>query len=115
MQIQIFRNSNVLISALTLLVGWQEGHPACKNPWRGCGGGGAINPVGVVPTRTVGASASIILPCSVKIQRRCFFRYQPTWVVPDQRPLNGCCCCCNQALPKASRKARADIVSNKSK
>jgi len=21
-------------SALTLLVGWQEGHPACKKPWR---------------------------------------------------------------------------------
>jgi len=23
----------------------------------------------------------------------CFFWYQPTWVVPDQRPLNGRCCC----------------------
>jgi len=31
-------------SALTLLVGWQEGHPACKKPWWG---GGAISPVGV--------------------------------------------------------------------
>jgi len=32
-------------SALTLLVGWQEGHPACKNwvvgCWRGCLGWGA--------------------------------------------------------------------------
>jgi len=30
----------------------------------------------------------------------CFFWYRPTWVVPDQRPLNGrcccCCCCCRQ-------------------
>ena len=27
----------------------------------------------------------------------CSFRYRPTRVVPDQRPLNGrcCCCCCN--------------------
>ena len=26
----------------------------------------------------------------------CFFWYRPTWVVPDQRPLNGRrCCCCN--------------------
>ena len=24
----------------------------------------------------------------------CFFWYRPTRVVPDQRPLNGCCCCC---------------------
>jgi len=26
----------VAFSALTLLVGWQEGHPACKK-WRGAG------------------------------------------------------------------------------
>ena len=25
--------ANVSFSALTLLVGWQEGHPACKNNW----------------------------------------------------------------------------------
>ena len=24
----------------------------------------------------------------------CFFWYQPTWVVPDQRPLNGCVYVC---------------------
>jgi len=24
----------------------------------------------------------------------CFFWYRPTWVVLEQRPLNGCCCCC---------------------
>jgi len=23
----------------------------------------------------------------------CFFWYRPTRVVPEQRPLNGCCCC----------------------
>jgi len=23
-----------------------------------------------------------------------FFWYRPTWVVPDQRPLNGCVCVC---------------------
>ena len=23
-----------------------------------------------------------------------FFWYQPTWVVPDKRPLNGCVCVC---------------------
>ena len=25
----------------------------------------------------------------------CFFWYRPTRVVPDKRPLNGCCCCCD--------------------
>jgi len=28
------------------LVGQQEGHPACKKPLRGCGGRGAVSPVG---------------------------------------------------------------------
>jgi len=56
-------------SALTLLIGLQEGHPACKKPWGGCGGGGAVSLVGVVPTRTVGTSASIIFPCSIKVQK----------------------------------------------
>jgi len=58
----------VVYCALTLLVGRQEGHPACKN-LGGCVGGGAISLVGVAPTRTVGASASIIFPCSIKIQK----------------------------------------------
>jgi len=35
----------------------------------GCGDGGTVGPVGVAPTRTVGASASIIFPCSIKIQK----------------------------------------------
>jgi len=52
-------------SALTLLVGRQEGHPACKKLWGVVG----VSPVGVVPTRTVGTSASIIFPCSIKIQK----------------------------------------------
>jgi len=52
-----------------LLVGRQEGHPACKKLEGGCGSGGAVSPVGVVPTQTVGTSASIIFPCSIKIQK----------------------------------------------
>jgi len=60
---------DLAFSALTLLVGRQEGHPACKKPGGGCAGGGAISPVGVAPTQTVGTSASIIFPCSIKIQK----------------------------------------------
>jgi len=50
-----------------VLVGQQEGHPACKKPWGLWGG--AVSLVGVAPTRTVGISASIIVPCSIKIQK----------------------------------------------
>jgi len=40
--IYVFDATNVLIylaafTALTLLVGWQEGHPACKKQWCGAG------------------------------------------------------------------------------
>jgi len=40
--IYVFDATNVLIylaafAALTLLVGWQEGHPACKKQWCGAG------------------------------------------------------------------------------
>jgi len=45
-------------SALTLLVGRQEGHLACKKTLGGCGG----SPAGVAPTRTVGASPPLSSP-----------------------------------------------------
>jgi len=51
-------------SALTLLVGWQKGHPACKKYgrwWRWA----LVSPDGVVPTRMVGVSASVIFPCTI--------------------------------------------------
>jgi len=35
----------------------------------GCGGGGTVSPVGMAPTWTVGISACIIFPCSIKIQK----------------------------------------------
>ena len=56
-----------LLSALTLLVGWQQGHPACKKT---CGVVGVgVSSIAVASTRTVNASASIIFPCSTKIQK----------------------------------------------
>jgi len=59
----------IAFRALTLLVGRQEGHPACKKTLGGCGGGGAVSTVGVAPTRTVGTSAPSIFPCSTKIKK----------------------------------------------
>ena len=52
-------------SALTLLIGWQEGHPACKK-WRDCGGGYRLVRM---EWRPVGWSVSqplLIFPCTIK-------------------------------------------------
>jgi len=55
----------VAFSALTLLVGWQEGHPACKKMggwWRWA----LVSLDGVAPSRMVGESAMAVkwLCCS---------------------------------------------------
>ena len=58
----------VAFSALTLLVGRQEGHPACKNMggwWRWA----LVSPDGVAPSRMVGVSASVNLPLHHKLQK----------------------------------------------
>jgi len=57
----------VAFSALTLLVGWQEGHPACKQWrwWRWA----LVSPAGVAPSRIVSVSASVNLPLHYKVQK----------------------------------------------
>jgi len=53
---------------LTLLVGRQEGHPACKKYggwWRWA----LVSPDGVAPIRTVGVPASVSLPLHHKVQK----------------------------------------------
>ena len=72
-------------SALTLLVGWQEGHPACKK--RSCG---------VLVWLSVWSKVHSPSLASVKSRLVLPFWYQLTWVVPEKGPLNGCvvvCCC----------------------
>jgi len=79
-------------SALTLLVGRQEGHPACKKTeWWGAD---------VVICLERDADLHIAQPmplpltvsCSSKIQVGFTFLDRLTWVVPDKGPLNGCVC-----------------------
>jgi len=75
-------------SALTLLVGRQEGHPACKKQWWG---------VGVVICLERGADLHMaqLMPlpltasCSSTIQIVLPFWNRLTQVVPDKGPLNG--------------------------
>jgi len=77
-------------SASTLLVGRQEGHPACKKTeWLGAGmvvcleRGADLHMAQLMPlTLTV---------ASVKSRLVSHFWYWLTWVVPDEGPLNGCC------------------------
>jgi len=60
--------SAVAFSALTQLVGWQQGRPACKKLggwWRRA----LVSPDGVAPSRVVGVSASVNLPLHHKVQK----------------------------------------------
>ena len=60
-------NALVAFSALTLLVGRQEGHRACR---KGVGLSWAlVSPDGVAPSRMVCVSASINLPLHHKVQK----------------------------------------------
>jgi len=58
----------IAFNALTLLVGRQEGHPACTKMggwWRLA----LVSPDGVTPSRMVGMSASVNLPLHLEVQK----------------------------------------------
>jgi len=70
--------SSFAFSALTLLVGRKEGHPACKKMggwWRWA----LLSPVGVAPSRMVGVSASVNLPLHHKVQKFSSDTNSPGW------------------------------------
>ena len=81
-------------SALTLLVGRQEGHPACKKlEWWGTG-------VVICLERGADFHMAQLMPLALTVS--CFSKIQIgfTFLVPahlgcpGKGPLNGCCCCC---------------------
>jgi len=68
----------VAFSALTLLVGQQEGHPACKKMggwWRWA----LVSPDGVAPSQMVGVPASVNLPLHHKVQKFSSGTGSPGW------------------------------------
>ena len=83
-----------------MLVGRQEGHPACKKIewWGAC----------VVICLERGADLHIAQLIPLPLTVSCFGKIQIgftflvllpfwcllTWIVPEKRPLNVCCCCC---------------------
>jgi len=69
---------NPALSALTLLVGWQEGHPACKKMW-GWWMSALVSPDGVAPSRMVSVSASVNLPLHHKVQKFSSVTGSPGW------------------------------------
>ena len=83
----------IVFSALTLLVGRQEWHPACKK-W-GMVEVGLLSPDGVAPSRMVGVSVCVNLPLHHKVQKfssgtgsRGLSRKR------GRRPKTGVCVCC---------------------
>ena len=78
--------SEVAFSALTLLVGWQEGHPACKKLSGGVLAWSEVQ-TSIWPSWCHCHSLSL---ASVKSRLVLPFWYRLTWVVPEKGPLNGC-------------------------
>jgi len=81
-------------SALTLLVGRQEGHPACKKL-----SGGVLAWLSVWSKVQSciwpsGFHCHSLSLASVKSRLVLPFWYWLNWVVPDKGPLNGCVCVC---------------------
>jgi len=71
-------NALVAFSALTLLVGWHEGHPAYKNMggwWRWA----LVSLDGVAPSRMVSVSASVNLLLRHKVQKFSSGTGSPGW------------------------------------
>ena len=81
-------------SALTLLVGWQEGHPACKKT-----SGGVLAWLSVWSEMQTciwssGCHCHSLSLAPVKSRLVLPFWYWLTRVVPEKGPLNGCVCVC---------------------
>jgi len=61
-----------------LLVGWQEGHPACKK-YGGMGRWALVSPDDVAPSRMVSVSASVNLFLLHKVQKFSSGTGSPGW------------------------------------
>ena len=72
-------NAQVAFSALTLLVGRQEGHPARKKIWGGWWRWTLVSPDGVAPSWMVSVSASVNLPLHHKVQKFSSGTGSPRW------------------------------------
>ena len=102
--------SSYAFSALTLLVGWQEGHPACKNL-----SGGVLAWLSVwsyVQTCIWPSWCHCHSPSLASVKPRLVlpFWYRLTHVVLEKGPLNVCVCVC-VCVPDALPDAQSTAVS----
>ena len=127
----------IAFSALTLLVGQQEGHPACKKTeWWGTGmvicleRGTDLHmaqrmpmPLTVSCFSKIQIGFSFLVPAHLgsprqrAVKRVCVcvcvcFWYRLTWVVPDKGPLNGCVCACLLNLMFLCKSTRCGLLNN---
>jgi len=72
-------NALIAFSAVMLLVGQQEGHPACKKIWGGWWRWALVSANGVAPSRMVCVSASVNLPLHHKVQKFSSGTGSPWW------------------------------------
>jgi len=100
-------------SALTLLVGRQEGHLACKKTeWWGAGvvicleWVADLHMVQLMPV-------PLTVSCFSKIQIDFTFWYQLTRVIPDKGPLNRCVCVCVISVKVLKRKYHCHHPTNR--
>jgi len=99
-------------SALTLLVGRQERHPACKNLSGACC-------MVICLERGAGLHMAQLMPlpltvsCFSKIQIGSTFWYRLTRVVPDKGSLNGRVCVCVAVVRTDSLKGRRGRLPSK--
>ena len=87
--------SLVPFSALTLLIGWQEGHLACKKLSLSGGVLAWVSVYGEVQMCTWSSWCHChpLFLASVKSRLVLPFWYRLTQVSPDTGPFNWCCCC----------------------
>jgi len=88
-------SSACAFSALTLLVGRQEGHPACKKPVVGCWRGFLSGARCRLDCGPADATATNLSPASVKSRLVLLLWYWLTRVVPDKGSLIRCVCLCD--------------------
>ena len=90
-----FNNNEIVVfSAWTLLVGRQEGHPACKKIMGGWWRWALVSPDGVAPSRMVGVSASVNLPLHHKVQKFSSGTGSPGWSRKKGHKTVVCVCVC---------------------
>ena len=86
--------ANCAFSALTLLVGRQEGHPACKKQSGGVPAWLSVWSEVQTCIRPSWCHCHSLYLAPVKSRLVLPFWYRLTRVILEKRPLNGCCCCC---------------------